>query len=130
MNATSFRGIAFSGSGIGRHYVELDWVRRQIKEKLGFAPYVGTLNIRLTRGEGKRIREVLSGFKGITIVPKKGFFPADCFRVLVMKKIKGAIVIPRKSDYPENELEILAPVCLRRALSIKDNDEVEITIFA
>ena len=130
MNTVSLRGTAFTGCGVGKHYVELDWVRRQIREKVGFVPYVGTLNIRLPREEVKKIREVLKSLKSITIVPERGFFPADCFKVLVMKKVKGAIVIPRKLDYPENELEILAPVCLRRALLIQDDDEVEITILA
>ena len=42
-----FKGSVFSGNGEGRKFIELPWVKRQIQEKLGFTPYLGTLNIRL-----------------------------------------------------------------------------------
>jgi CTP-dependent riboflavin kinase len=37
------RGLVFSGKAEGAKFVSLSWVRTQIKEKIGFDPYNGTL---------------------------------------------------------------------------------------
>ena len=47
-------GTVVSGRGEGRKYVELEWVKQQVKEKLGFDPYPGTLNLRLDEENVKR----------------------------------------------------------------------------
>ena len=43
-----FEGNVISGMGEGAYYMSLDGYRRQFREKLGYEPYPGTLNIRLT----------------------------------------------------------------------------------
>ena len=54
-----FEGTVFSGEGRGKKFVELPWFKRQVEEKLGFSPYLGTLNIRLSLKEvEKRIEEL------------------------------------------------------------------------
>jgi riboflavin kinase len=129
MNKATTRGIVFAGEGVGSQYVKISWARKQIREKLGFDPYLGTLNIRLPNKQAKLLENTLKKFEGVGIKPERGFFRAHCFTALIMNKIKGAIVIPEKPDYPSNVLEIIAPVHLRKALALKDGDEVEITIF-
>ena len=42
-----FKGNVASGMGEGAYYMSLDGYRRQFKEKLGYEPYPGTLNVRL-----------------------------------------------------------------------------------
>ncbi|MFQ6068264.1 MAG: DUF120 domain-containing protein [Candidatus Bathyarchaeia archaeon] len=123
------KGRVFTGEGVGNQFVRVVWARKQIKEKLGFDPYLGTLNIRLSERKAKLLKKTLENLKGIEIIPAKGFFRARCFNALIMNKIKGAIVIPEKPGYPSNVLEIIAPIYLREALSLKDNDDVEIMIF-
>ena len=46
-------GRVFTGQGEGKKYVSLSWVKHQIKEKLGFDPYPGTLNLRLDEENAK-----------------------------------------------------------------------------
>jgi len=129
MTPVTVKGIVFSGEHVGRQFVKISWARKQIKEKLGFNPYFGTLNIRLPEKQTKKLKQLLKEVKGIEITPAKGFFRAQCFNVKIMDKIKGAIVIPEKPDYSPNVLEILAPVYLRETLSLKDGDEIQITIL-
>ncbi|MEM3054151.1 MAG: DUF120 domain-containing protein, partial [Candidatus Bathyarchaeia archaeon] len=47
------KGKVFSGTGEGAKFMELPWVKKQMEEKLGFAPYPGTLNIKLSKDEVK-----------------------------------------------------------------------------
>lgn len=129
MNAITVKGVVFSGERAGGHFVRIPWAKKQIKEKLGFNPHPGTLNIHFPEKEAKLLEKTFKDFKGIEITPASSFLRASCFKALIMNKVKGAIVIPEKPNYPSNVLEILAPVYLRKALSLKDNDEVEITIF-
>lgn len=129
MTYVTVKGIVFSGEKVGRQFVEISWVKKQIKEKLGFNPYPGTLNIRLPRKEVRKLEKFLAEVKGPEITPAKGFLRAQCFKVLIMDRTKGAIIIPEKRDYPLNVLEILAPVYLREVLSLKDGDEAKISIY-
>jgi riboflavin kinase len=129
MNMVKAKGTVFSGENVGNRFIGIAWAKKQIKEKLGFDPYIGTLNIRFPEKEAKHLKKTLQDSKGIKITPAKGFFQASCFNILIMNKIKGAIIIPEKPGYPPNVLEIIAPTCLRKALSLTDSDEVEITIF-
>jgi len=129
MRSTKAKGIVFSGEGVASQFVGIAWVKKQIKEKLGFDPCLGTLNVRLPEREAELLERFLKNCEGIEITPAKGFFRARCFKALIMNRIRGAVVIPEKPNYQSNVLEIIAPVCLRKALSLVDSDEVEITIF-
>ena len=119
------KGNVFSGDKRGRRFVGLPWVKKQINEKLGFNPYIGTLNIQLPNKTAlDRLREA----DGIIIVPEKGYFEGKCFKALVNEKIEGAVVLPDVPGYSPDLLEVLAPVNLRKKLGLKDGMEVEVTI--
>ncbi len=130
MSTIIVKGVIFTGEGIGSQFVEIAWARKQIKEKLGFDPYLGTLNVNLSDKEAKLFKRILKDLESIRITPAEGFFRAHCFEAMIMNKVKGGIVIPEKPGYPSNVLEVIAPVYLRKALSLKDGDEVEVAIFS
>ena len=121
----TLKGKVFSGNERGKQFVNLPWVKRQLKEKLGFNPNPGTLNLRLANETN--IHE-LRRADGITIEPEKGYFKGKCFKALVMKKIEGAVVLPIVPNYPSDLLEILAPVNLRETLGLTDGMSVDLTI--
>jgi riboflavin kinase len=129
MNSMTLKGEVFSGEGVGADFLGISWARKQIEEKLGFDAYPGTLNIRIPDKETRLLGKVLKNLEGIEIAPARGFFRAYCFKTLLMNKVEGAIVIPQKPDYPSNVLEIIAPISLRKELSLEDSDEVEIMII-
>jgi len=119
------KGKVFSGNKRGKRFVNLPWVKKQINEKLGFNPYLGTLNLRLTNETGvHKLRKA----KGIKIKPEKGYYEGKCFKALVMEKVEGAVVLPDVPEYPPDLLEVLAPVNLRKTLGLKDGVEIEVTI--
>lgn len=121
----TINGKVISGSGRGKHFVNLPWVKKQINTKLGFNPYLGTLNLRLSN---ERDSSGLRNAKGIIIKPEIGYYAGKCFRALVMKKIEGAVVLPIVPNYPSDLLEILAPVNLRETLGLTDGMSVDLTI--
>jgi riboflavin kinase len=121
-----FKGTVFSGTGNGKKFVDLPWVKRQIEEKLGFSPYSGTLNIHLTK-EGVEKKALLENSKGIGIEPQVGYCPGILFKAC-MDALECAVVIPKVPNYPSDVLEVIAPVCLRRQLKLVDGSLVAVSV--
>ena len=125
------RGQATSGMRDGKYYLGLDEYVREIKSRLGFSPYPGTLNIRLDAPEGTQCKERLSAMEGIEIPGfRKGgrmFGSIRCFSCLV-SGVEGAVLIPERSHYGFEVLEVISPHNLRKKLKLKDGDGVEVKI--
>jgi riboflavin kinase len=121
-----FMGTVFSGTGKGKKFIDLPWVKQQIEEKLGFSPYSGTLNIHLTK-EGVKNTILLENTKGILVEPQVGYYPGVLFRAC-MDSLETAVVIPKLPNYPKDVLEIIAPVCLREHLKLLDGSLVTVTV--
>ncbi|MCP8316290.1 MAG: DUF120 domain-containing protein, partial [archaeon] len=60
-------GELFSGLEEGAYYVSLENYRRQFIDKLGFDPYIGTLNLKLTSSKDRKLRHELEHYSGISI---------------------------------------------------------------
>ncbi|RLI19820.1 DUF120 domain-containing protein [Candidatus Bathyarchaeota archaeon] len=127
MKTLLLEGEVFSGKGEGAEFTKLPWVRKQIKEKLGFTPYPGTLNIRLTE-RSVILKNLLKNAQGIEITPAEGFHRGVCFKAYLMG-LECAVVIPEVQDYPENTLEVVAPTKLREHLKLKDGSIIEIKVL-
>jgi riboflavin kinase len=121
-----FRGKVFSGLGDGKKFIGLLWVKRQIQKKLGFSPYAGTLNIRLT-DEDIRKKILLQKAKGMVVEPQAGYCPGILFNACI-GTLECAVVIPQIPNYPSDVLEIVAPVCLREKLKLADGNSIAVTV--
>jgi riboflavin kinase len=126
LDSITFEGTLFTGEGNGKKYLGLLWVKQQIEEKLGFTPYLGTLNLKLTKTSTQRKR-FLEKEKAVRICPAEGYCPGFLFRAC----IKGgdcAVVLPEVKGYPENVLEIISPLNLRETFNLKDGDELIVSV--
>lgn len=125
------KGEVFSGVGEGRYYVSLDEYRKQFKEKLGFEPYPGTLNLRIPKEE-MYFRRRLDEERGILIegfsTEDRTFGEVKAFKCRI-DGVEGAIVIPKRTHYPSEILEVISPVKLRDKLGLKDGDFVEVEVI-
>ena len=128
MNAISIKGEVLSGTGEGAEFLKLSWVKKQIAEKLGFIPYPGTLNIKLSE-ESSKLKILLKKARPIKILPKTGFCLGKCFKGYLMDNVECAIVLPEVTDYPAGIIEIIASENLREKLQLKDCDAVEVKIL-
>ena len=126
MPPTVFVGTVFSGSGEGKKFICLPWVKRQIEDKLGFSPYSGTLNLHLSK-ESVEKRVLLENTKGMMIEPQVGYCPGVLFRACI-GGLECAVVVPKVPNYPSDVLEIIAPVCLREHLKLMDGSLVTVSV--
>ncbi len=119
------RGKVTVGLGEGQYYISREGYRAQFLQSLGFAPFPGTLNIKLDEPfvpVAKRAIKI-EGFQD----EGRTFGGCSCYKIR-LKGIEAAIVRPERSSYPENLVEVIAPVSLREALGLANGDEVEVTI--
>lgn len=125
-----FKGKVISGIGEGRYYTEQSGYVEQFKEKLGFAPYPGTLNVEIEYIERNKLR-LLKDHRSINIeeftTKNRSFGGARCFRAKI-NGVDGAIVLPMRSHY-SSVLELISKEFLRKKLNLKDGDGVKIIIY-
>ncbi len=121
-----FTGIVFSGEGKGKKFVELPWFKRQVEEKLGFSPYLGTLNLRLLGKEVEK-RGLLETEGSLTVEPQTGYYSGLLFRATI-DGLECAVVIPIMPNYPSDVLEVIAPVYLRSSLKVADGSLVAVSV--
>jgi len=121
-----FEGTVFSGTGNGKKFICLPWVKQQIEEKLGFSPYSGTLNIRLNKESAKK-KILLEKAEGIEVEPQVGYCPGVLFKACI-GALECAVVVPKVPNYPSDVLEVIAPVCLRERLKLVDGSLVTVSV--
>jgi len=114
-----------AGFGEGQYYISQEGYSAQFLQSLGFAPFPGTLNIKLDEPFVPMTHQVIKieGFQD----EGRTFGGCKCYKIR-LKGIEAAIVRPERSSYPENLVEVIAPVSLREALGLANGDEVEVTL--
>jgi riboflavin kinase len=128
MSVLKLSGTIFSGSGQGKRFVGLPWVKRQLIEKTGFTPFLGTLNIRLSP-ESTLERNKLENLKAIEVKPQAGYFKGVLFRAKLGEE-ECFIVVPKVPNYPKEIIEIISSDNLRKKLRLKDGDTVTLEVTA
>ena len=110
-------------------FTQVPWVKRQFLSKLSIDAYPGTLNLEIA-DEDLQAFEVLKAREGIEITPEQpAFCNAKCYPVLISGQVRGAIVFPLVQDYPTNKIELIAPVNVRKTLSLRAGDMVEVEVL-
>ncbi len=129
-NKVYFEGKIVSGLGEGKYYTEQKGYANQFKEKLGFMPHPGTLNVEIEYVQKNKLR-ILRNCGGLLIegftTKNRTFGNVICFESNI-NGVKGAIVLPKRSHY-SNILEFISPFKLREKLKLKDGDQVKILIY-
>ena len=125
-------GIVFSGLGEGAYYVTRGPYRRQFIEKLGFDPYPGTLNLKLTSEYDIQMRRELEVRSGIEIHgfsnADRTYGPVKCFPARINGEEKGAVILALRTHYSSSVIEVIAPKCLRDVLGLRDGDRVRVEV--
>lgn len=129
----TLEGTLFSGLGEGAYYIAKEPYRRQFIEKLGFDPYPGTLNLKLTTEYDIKTRNELESYPAVEIEGFKNedrtFGPVKCYPVIIENKVKGALISALRSHYDASVLEIIAPVHLRKHLGLKDGHKAKVEVM-
>jgi riboflavin kinase len=133
--SVALEGTVTSGMGEGRHYITLSGYMSQFRERLGYEPFPGTLNVELSE-ESTRIRGELDALEsGVTRIEgweddDRTFGPATCYAVRI--EADGAtydgahVIVPDRTHHDTSQIELIAPVKLREKLELSDGDSLTV----
>jgi len=129
----TLEGVLFSGLGEGAYYVTKDGYRKQFIEKLGFDPYPGTLNLKLTTDYDTKTRAELENYPAIELQgfkdESRSFGAVKCYPAIINNKAKGAVISAMRTHYNSSVIEVIAPTFLRSSLKLKDGNKVKVEIL-
>jgi len=125
------RGTVISGRGEGRFYLTTKGYVTQVKHKLGFSPYPGTLNIQVANEDipgFQRLKACVSRkLTGFT-AENHDFGDVLFYRCRIARNEPCALVIP-KITHHDNVMELIAPGNLRESLGLRDGDMVAVSVL-
>lgn len=131
--SVTLEGTVFTGLGEGAYYISREHYKKQFIEKLGFDPYPGTLNLKLTTDYDIKTHDELEAYPAIEVGGFKSedrtFGSVKCYPVIIDNKEKGALISALRSHYDASVLELIAPVPLRRQLILRDGHKVKVEVL-
>ena len=122
-------GKVIQGAQKAAFFTELDWVKMQCREKLGFIPFPGTLNLEI-KTPAVEFLENMADMTWEELVPPDQKFCSSKLLPVSVGEIKGALILPEPdvNIHGRHVIEILAPVKLRDALGLSDGDMVTVKV--
>lgn len=127
-------GTIVSGIGEGGYYMALDGYRKQFKTKLGYIPYPGTLNIKISGNPSIRNRDkidyipyvFIKGFSDL----KRTYGWVKCFPVIINDNggVQAHLLLLERTHYDKSMVEIIAPVYLKGLLGLTNGNEIKILV--
>jgi len=131
--SVTLEGTLFSGLGEGGYYVSKDGYRKQFIEKLGFDPYPGTLNLKLTTDYDVKTRVELEAYPAVELQgfenESRSFGGVKCYPAIINNRVKGAIITAMRTHYDSSVIEIIAPSYLRGSLKLRDGQKVKVEVM-
>lgn len=123
------RGRVVTGLGEGQYYISREGYMMQFREKLGFDPYPGTLNIKLDAPSIELRKRIGANIRIAGFTDNNRTFGSGSYFNVRVKELEGAVIIPERTHYPEDIIEIIAPVNLRDYLNVKDGSVVDVEVL-
>jgi len=128
MGEIVLEGIVVAGLGKGAIFISIDYYKTQIKEKLGFDPFPGTLNLKVNIGQTDLLKEInpvrIESFKK----DNKTFGGVSCYKIKI-NDFDAFLIVPDLTEHDEDMIEVIAPTNLKSELNIKDGDKVRIELL-
>ena len=127
-----FEGMVESGLFQGAYYISKEGYQRQIKEKLNYEAFPGTLNVKIKEEDydkrqrlerGTSIR--LEGFKD----GERAFGAARVYPCIINGEEEGALIVAERSIHDYGIMEIISPHYLRRKMELADGDKIRIAFL-
>lgn len=129
------RGTVTSGMGEGKHYISLSGYMEQFRERLGYEPFAGTLNVDLDE-ESVGARARMDALDPVEIdgweSDDRTYGPAFCWPATIEaggeEYAEAHVIAPERTHHDADQLELIAPVKLRETLGLEDSDGVSVRV--
>jgi riboflavin kinase, archaea type len=129
-----FEGHIITGMGEGAYYMSLNGYKQQFKEKLGYEPYPGTLNIKLNSMLYVEAKKEMLKYPSIDIEgfsdQSRTFGWVKCYPAYINDSvnINSSILILERTHYDDSIIEIIAPFSIKEQFSLKNGDYIRLKV--
>ena len=129
-----FEGQIITGMGEGAYYMSLNGYKKQFKEKLGYEPYPGTLNIKLNSMLFVEAKKEMLKYPAIKIEgfsdQSRTFGWVKCYPAYIndSRNINSSILILERTHYDDTIIELIAPFSIKKQFSLKNGDYVKLKV--
>ena len=129
-----FEGHVITGMGEGAYYMSLKGYKQQFKEKLGYEPYPGTLNIKLNSSSYVEAKKEMLKYPSINIEgfsdQSRTFGWVKCYPAYINDSvnINSSILILERTHYDDSIIEIIAPFSIKEQFSLKNGDFIKLKV--
>ncbi len=122
-------GVIERGKGQGAYFVGLDWVAEQFEREMGFKPFPGTLNVRVSLSDGSELERLFSD-RDFELVPEDPQFCSARVKRLSLNGLPAVAVFPSEDVriHGKNVIEIIAGCNIKQALRLDDGDWVILVV--
>ncbi len=135
VSTVELTGTVESGMGEGRHYVSQPGYMDQFEQRLGYTPFLGTLNVGLTEASEQR-RGGLASLSPIHIdgfeTEDRTFGPASCYPASIVagenRYDRAHVIEPERTHHEADSIELIAPDKLRETLGVSDDDRIRVIV--
>ena len=126
----TIQGKIVSGVRKAAFFTQLDWVQNQCRDKLGFKPYPGTLNLEIDEETLSAIEALKKEEDGVCLTPVDPQFCEAVVWAVSVGDFPGALIVPSEDVrvHGKHIIEILSPVGLKESLKVNDGDTLTIEL--
>ncbi|MBA3976893.1 MAG: DUF120 domain-containing protein [Nitrosopumilus sp.] len=145
------KGKIVTGMGEGSYYMSKKGYKDQFKEKLGYEPFPGTLNIKLEEQIYKDTKKEITNYPSIYIHGFKDenrtFGWVKCYPTILIPKIDekdniwksnkkdcerieidSSLLLLERTHHNNSLVEVISPVCIKETANLKNGDIVTIEL--
>ncbi|HLC79942.1 MAG TPA: DUF120 domain-containing protein [archaeon] len=124
----SLKGKVVDGLGEGSYYTAIPQYKEQFKKLFGFDLFPGTLNLEVDPAQRNIFTSAppiqIEGFK----TAQRTFGGINCWPCKVNSKVSAVAILPHRTNHPANIIELVAPINLRKKLSLENKSVVEVKL--
>lgn len=120
------RGTLVSGMGEGAYYMSLPGYTAQFRERIGYVPFPGTLNVRLEPGSGPVPDSggvMIDGFSD----GQRTYGPVRCLAARA-NGMNAHVIRPERTHHDATILELISELDMRRTGGLSDGSQVSVEL--
>ncbi|MDE1811063.1 MAG: CTP-dependent riboflavin kinase [Candidatus Micrarchaeota archaeon] len=105
------KGRVVKGMGKAAMFLSIPAYKRRFKSAIGYVPYPGTLNVKLSPVSTKQVPRLTKAYHTTIksfVLNGRGYGSVRCYAAQVNGKSGAFIIRPQKSRYPNSIIEIVA----------------------
>lgn len=128
----SVSGTLVPGVGEGAYYMGLEGYTRQFKSKIGYVPFPGTLNVKVTEGVHLQAMKRAKQAEGITVDGfsdgKRTYGWVRCIPARINDAVDCHLILLERTHHDDSVAELISSICVRKAASLQDGSRISFRV--